>query len=269
MVSGAFVVAACRTPGAGFEEAGDGTNGTSTVNPSATPTNTSATIGSATDGAEATATSDGTAMGTSAGDSTGGAAATNDVSVTNTVSSSDGSGGATTGETNETNSTSDTSGTSGGTPGSNLIDNGDFQTDSATCEADDSDWFTEGTLNWSGADDVVCGYCIVLESDQSGQLNWSGNAGTPPTLEGGQSYSFSFDVFSNEGAAPSLTAKVGQPVEPYDAYLEQEVSVPASSETQSFTFSMTNTDQVGVAFFVSVGSEWGKICFDNISIEPL
>jgi hypothetical protein len=159
-----------------------------------------------------------------------------------------------------------TEGTSGGMNTSNLVDNPDFQTDSASCEVDASDWATEGTLNFAGVDDVVCAFCIVLDPNQSGQLNWSGNSGVPPTLDADTTYSFSFDVWSDEGTAPSLTAKVGQPVDPYAAFLEESVTVPGSSATQSFTFSMGASDQAGIAFIVSAGEEWGKLCIDNVSI---
>ena len=268
MVAGALVLAACRTPGEGLQQDSVVTDSGASSNTSAgTPNATaSATTGGTSGGTDAVASSDGASVGTSAGDPTGGATATTD-SVGGTSSGS--GGGATSAATTEANTTSQTSGTTGGTNASNLIDNGDFETDSATCEIDENDWFTEGAFNWSGVDDTICSYCIVLDPDQSGQLNWSGNAGTPPTLEGGQSYRFSFDVYSNEGATPTLTAKVGQPVDPYAAFLEEVVSVPSSSATQSYTFTMDNTDQAGIAFFVSVGSEWGKICFDNIAIEPL
>jgi hypothetical protein len=48
--------------------------------------------------------------------------------------------------------------------------------------------------------------------------------------------------------------------------VEEEVDVSSSSNTASFTFTLDSEEQAGIAFFVSVGSDWGKICVDDVSI---
>jgi hypothetical protein len=251
-----LVSTACQTPGEDFQETPAGGTGGSASNLTATAT-TNPVTGSDAGGTNAAATSDATSTvnGASATSTEGASASTDSGSSTDGASS----GGA--------GSTDSTTTTDGGGSGSNLIQNGDFSSSEAPCAIDESDWLAEGTLNWSGADEETCSYCVVLDPDQSGQLNWSGNAGTPPTLDPGN-YRFAFDVWSPEGEMiPSVSAKVGQPVDPYMGFVEEEVNVTSSQATQSFNFTMANADQAGIAFFFSVGGAWGKVCFDNVVIE--
>jgi hypothetical protein len=268
---GAFASTACQTPGEDFQESPTTSSGGATSNlavSSTSSTVSSATTGSDSGGADATSDTTSTVDGAAETSTTEGSATSDSTDGSATESSasteSSSSGGAA-----STDSAATTGGGGGGGNGSNLIVNGDFSTAENPCTTDDSDWFTEGTLNWSGADEATCGYCVVLDPGQSGQLNWSGNSGAPPTLDGGTSYRFAFDVWSPEGEAiPTVSAKVGQPVDPYTGFLEEDISVSNSQATQSFNFTMTSSDQAGIAFFLSVGDAWGKVCFDNIVIEP-
>jgi hypothetical protein len=268
---GVLANTACQTPGEDYQEsAAAGTGGAASNLAGASTSNaaSSATTGSdggGTNGATDTSSVDGAPQtnsteGSASGDTTDGSASTDD----GTSTGGSGSGGAANTDSGET-----TDGGGGGGNGSNLIVNGDFSSSEDPCVVDDSDWFTEGTLNWSGADEATCSYCVVLDPGQSGQLNWSGNSGTPPTLDAGTTYRFALDVWSPEGEAlPTVSAKVGQPVDPYTGFLEEGIQVSNSQTTQSFTFTMDNSDQVGIALFLSAEGAWGKVCFDNIVIEP-
>lgn len=266
---GTLASVACRTPGEGWQESTALDSGGAS-NAAAASTNAGNTMSAATSvgGAQATGSSDATS-------SVDGSSSTADSSATTTTddSTSDDGSTATTSSTTSSGgaSSTETSSTDGssGDNGSNLIDNGDFSTSDDACMVDESDWSTEGNINnFTGVDEVTCGYCIVMEADDSGQLNWSGNSGVPPTLDAATTYRFAFDVWSPEGeTTPTLSAKVGQPVEPYDGFLEEDVSVTNSQTTASFTFTMDTSDAVGIAFFVGSPGAWSKICFDNIVIE--
>jgi hypothetical protein len=196
--------------------------------------------------------------------------------TTDTVGGSGGSGGSTsstsdggaTSDTTETtgdatsetgsDSTSDTTGTTGngGTGGvdpDSLINNGDF--------ADGEEgWEIEGDASVDASSGE---YCMTLNNAGTVYLDWPTEF-DPARVASGVTYLFSYIVYYS-GEAPTVSVKIGQPVEPYNAFAEGEIDVSTSPEEFMHTFTMDADDQAGLRFTVD-GPSGTEVCFDNVAL---
>lgn len=246
---------ACRVPGedwvdpsAGMSTAGGNTaNGTPTVGGTETTANTATTAATVTNGGDTT-TDTVTSGGGSGSTSDGGATSTSDDTSDTTT---DGSGGSSSASTNDTSTTG--AGGTGGVPEGSLIDNGDFS-DGAT------GWEIEGnaTVDASSGE-----FCMTLNNQGTVHLDWPTEF-EPASLMGGTSYVFSYVVYYS-GEKPTVNVKLGQPVEPYNAFAEDTVDVTTSPEKFTQTFDMDADDRAGIRFSVD-GQSGTKVCIDNVAL---
>ena len=261
---------ACQVPGEdwvdpmGASSTVAGSPVTSATTLGGTPTTMGSTVTSDGDTTTDTATSGGDSGGSGGSTSNGGATSdtdtdtdtdsdsTSDTSSDTTGDSSGGTGGSDT--SSDTTSTTGNGGT-GGVPENSLIENGDF--------ADgESGWELEGDASV----DVSSGaYCMTLNNAGTLHLDWPAGF-DPASLEAGLSYVFSYVVYYT-GEEPSVSVKLGQPVEPYNAFAEGPVE--ASTSPQKFTqmFDIEANDQAGIRFSIDAGAGT-EVCVDNVALVP-
>ena len=163
-----------------------------------------------------------------------------------------GTGGNGTG-TGGTPATGGNSGT-GGNPANNLIANGDFS------QADTNWHFESGTASVSNGQ-----YCETNLSGSSPLFGWQ-NMSTPLLLSNGQSYTLSYRASGSNSAV--LHIKVAHAVSPYtpDDYEtnpDDQLTGSLQTFTHTFTPTMGDDDNTGVAFFVMAGQ---NICIASVSL---
>lgn len=254
---------ACQVPGEdwvdpaqdGMTSGGNTMSGTLTVGGPATTTGTAAV----TSGGETT-TDTATSGGGSGSNGDGGASSdsTTDTTDDNTTSDStsdsttDGSGGSTSDSTTDTSSTTGMGGT-GGVPEGSLIDNGDFA-------SGETGWEIEGDASV----DVSSGeYCMTLNNAGTVYLDWPTEF-EPASLAAGESYVFSYVVYYS-GEEASVSVKLGQPVEPYNAFAEGEIDASTSPMRFMQTFDVDANDQAGIRFTID-GPSGSEVCIDNVAL---
>ncbi len=248
---------ACQVPGEDWVDPAQtgSTSGGSTV--SNTPTAVGpTTVTSAATATSGGGTSDGVTSGGGSG-STGGGGASSE-STTDTTSddtsdsTTDAAGGSASDSTTDTSSTTGMGGT-GGVPEGSLIDNGDFS-------AGETGWEIEG----DGSVDVSGGeYCITLNNQGTVHLDWPTEF-APASLAAGSSYVFSYVVYYS-GEKPTVSVKLGQPVEPYNAFAEGEIDVSTSPAKFMQSFDMDGDDQAGIRFTID-GPSGSEVCIDNVAL---
>jgi len=253
---------ACQVPGEDWVAPTESTSTAagSPVTSSTTGGGSSTTMGTVTmtSGDETTtdtSTSSGGATSTDGdGGSTSDTESTSDATSDTTSDTTGDSTGGTTSDTSDTTSTTGNGGT-GGVPENSLIENGDFSQGEAG-------WELEG----DAAVDVSSGaYCMTLNNDGTLHLDWPTEF-DPASLEGGNSYVFSYVVYYT-GDEPTLSVKLGQPVDPYNAFAEGPIE--ASTDPQKFTqmFDIDANDSAGIRFTIDAqaGTE---VCVDNVALVP-
>lgn len=261
---------ACQVPGEDWVDPMEATSAAAgspvtTMTVGGTPTTTGPSVTSAGDTTTDTSTSSGDSGGTGG---TGGATTSNGGTTSDTDTDSDsdsdstsdttsdttggtgGSGGSDT--SSDTTSTTSNGGT-GGVPENSLIENGDF-----------ADGETGWELEGDASVDVSSGaYCMTLNNDGTLHLDWP-TGFDPASLEGGLSYVFSYVVYYT-GEEPTVSVKLGQPVDPYNAFAEGPVE--ASTSPQKFTqmFDIDANDQAGIRFSIDAGAGT-EVCVDNVAL---
>ncbi len=186
----------------------------------------------------------GTGVGTGGTPATGGS--------TGTGGNGTGTGGNGTG-TGGTSATGGSTGT-GGNPANNLVANGDFS------QADTNWHFESGTASVNNGQ-----YCETNLSGSSPLFGWQ-NMSTPLMLSNGQSYTLSYGAMGQNSAA--LHIKVAHAVSPYtpDDYetsSDDKLTGSLQTFTHTFTPTMGNDDNTGIAFFVTAGQ---SICIATVSL---
>ncbi len=141
----------------------------------------------------------------------------------------------------------------GGNPADNLIANGDFS-------QGDTNWhFENGAASVNGTQ-----YCTT-SINASALFGWQ-DASTPLVLSNGQSYTLSYRASGSNNAV--LHIKVAHAVSPYtpDDYEtspDDQLTANLQTFTHTFTPTMGNDDNTGVAFFVMSGQ---NICIASVSL---
>ena len=246
-------VIACRVPGEDWVAATEGPTTSAAGNTVAStvtsggPATANNTTNATSGGDDSTDTSGSSGGSTSATSDGGGATSDANTDTTGdatTETSGDASGGAT--------STTTASGTGGVDPDS-LIDNGDFS-------AGEEGWEIDGDASV----DVSSGeYCMTLNNSGTVYLDWPTEF-DPARVANGVSYVFSYVVYYS-GEAPTVSVKIGQPVEPYNAFAEGDIDVSTSPQTFMHTFTVDSDDQAGLRFTVD-GPSGTEVCFDNVAL---
>lgn len=245
---------ACQVPGEDWVAATEvtstsmGNSATSTLTVGGPATMTSATaVASDSDATTETSTSAGGASSTSDGGSTSGSTSDSVAAIT-----TDAGGGSTTASASDTSSTTGTGGT-GGVPEGSLIENGDFS-------AGETGWELEG----DGSVNVSDGeYCMTLDSAGTLHLDWPTEF-EPASLEAGASYVFSYVVYYS-GEEPTVSVKLGQPVDPYNAFAEGEIDASTSPTTFMQAFDVDADDRAGIRFTIE-GPSGSEVCIDNVAL---
>ncbi len=160
-----------------------------------------------------------------------------------------GGNGAGTGGASATGGSSGT----GGNPANNLIANGDFS------QADTNWHFENGTASVNNGQ-----YC-TSSINASALFGWQ-NMTSPLLLTNGQSYTLSYRASGSNSAV--LHIKVAHAVSPYtpDDYEtnpDDQLTGSLQTFTHTFTLTMGNDDNTGVAFFVMAGQ---NICIASVSL---
>lgn len=253
---------ACQTPGEDWvDPAGAlGTSAGTTANGNLTADGTPSTTGTATVTSGGDTTTDSATSGGGSSSTGDGGASSDSTSDTSSDSTSDAtsdsttnaSGGSTSDSTSDTSSTTGMGGT-GGVPEGSLIDNGDFS-------EGERGWEIEGDANV----DVSGGeYCMTLNNAGTVYLDWPTEF-EPASLQSGTSYVFSYVVYYS-GDEPSVSVKLGQPVEPYNAFAEGPIDASTSPMKFMQTFDMDSDDQAGIRFTID-GPSGSKVCVDNVAL---
>ena len=143
----------------------------------------------------------------------------------------------------------------GGNPANNLLANGDF---------------SQGATNWhfeNGAANVSNGQYCTTSINSSALFGWQ-NMSSALSLTNGQSYTLSYRASGSNSAV--LHIKVAHAVSPYtpDDYEtnpDDQLTGSLQTFTHTFTPTMGNDDNTGVAFFVMAGQ---NICIAGVSLVP-
>lgn len=246
---------ACQVPGEDWVDPSQGTStaGGNTVTSALTvagpaTTTSTATVTSGGDATIDTVTSGGGGSG-STGDGGASSDSTSDTTSDNTSDSTTDAGGSTSDSTTATSSTTGT----GGVPEGSLIDNGDFS-------GGETGWEIEGDASV----DVSSGeYCVTLNNAGTVYVDWPTEF-EPASLVAGESYVFSYVVYYT-GEAPTVSVKLGQPVEPYNAFAEGEIDASTSPATFMQTFDIDGDDTAGIRFTID-GPSGTEVCLDNVAL---
>ena len=179
-------------------------------------------------------------VGTGGTQATGGSAATG--GTPGTGGNGPGTGG--------TSATGGSPGT-GGNPANNLVVNGDFS-------QADTNWHFE-----NGAASVNNGQYCTTSINASALFGWQ-NMSTPLTLMNGQSYTLSYRASGSNNAV--LHIKVAHAVgsftpDDYETNPDDKLTTSLQTFTHTFTPTMGNDDNTGIAFFVMAGQ---NICIANV-----
>jgi len=248
----------CQVPGEDWVAATETTStsvGNTATNASVSGPATTTSPASVTNGDTTTDTS--TGGGGSAATGAGGSTSDGSNESTNDGTSDttgDSSGGSTSDSTSDTTSTSGMGGT-GGVPENSLIDNGDFS-------EGETGWEIEG----DGSVDVSSGeYCVTLNNQGTVYVDWPVEF-DPASLTGGESYVFSYVVYYS-GDEPNVSVKLGQPVDPYNAFAEGEIDASTTPQTFMQAFDIDADDQAGIRFTID-GPGGTEVCIDNVALVP-
>lgn len=251
--------AACQTPGEDWvdpagalgTDTGTTTNGNLTVGGTPATTGT-ATVTSGGDTTTNTVTGAGGSGSTGDGNTTiaSTSASTSDTTSDSTTSAS---GGSTSDSTSDTSSSTTGTGGTGGVPEDSLIDNGDFS-------EGERGWEIEGDANVDASGGE---YCMTLNNAGTVHLDWPTEF-EPASLQSGTSYVFSYVVYYS-GDEPSVSVKLGQPVEPYNAFAEGPIDASTSPMKFMQTFDIDSDDRAGIRFTID-GPSGSTVCIDNVAL---
>ncbi len=141
----------------------------------------------------------------------------------------------------------------GGNPANNLVANGDF---------------SQGDTNWhfeNGAASVNNGQYCTSSINASALFGWQ-NMSTPLVLMNGQSYTLSYRAMGSNNAV--LHIKVAHAVgsftpDDYETNPDDKLTASLQTFTHTFTPTMGNDDNTGIAFFVMAGQ---NICLASVSL---
>lgn len=244
---------ACQEPGADWVEdasTADSSSASNGVTSSVTTSDGSTDTVTSTEGSNATTD---TSSGTGGSGTTTDGGVTNDSTVEATNDSTSGTNVTTaTDTTSDTTSTTGSGGTGGGA-GDSLIVNGDF-----------SDGETGWEVSGDGSVDVSSGeYCVTLNNAGTVYTDWPSGVDST-TVRGGESYVFSYRLYYS-GSAATVSVKIGQPVDPYNAYAEGAAAVTMSPQTFMQSFTMDSDDQVGIRFTID-GDAGTRVCIDDVRL---